>query len=51
MRNSYQHATLRLFVTGGESEDGVMPTGQAVLAVLITPLGERNMEILLGEQS
>ncbi len=43
-RNPYQHATIRLFVTGGESEDGVMPTGQAVLAVLITPLGERDME-------
>jgi branched-chain amino acid aminotransferase len=43
-RNPYKHATIRLFVTGGESEDGVMPTGQAVLAVLITPLGERDME-------
>jgi branched-chain amino acid aminotransferase len=43
-RNSYRHATLRLLVTGGESEDGVMPTGKAVLAVLITPLGERDME-------
>jgi branched-chain amino acid aminotransferase len=43
-RNHYQHATIRLFVTGGESEDGIMPTGKAVLAVLITPLGERDRE-------
>lgn len=43
-RNPYKHATIRLFITGGDSEDGVMPTGQAVLAVLITPLGERDME-------
>ena len=43
-RNPYKHATIRLFVTGGESEDGIMPTGKAVLAVLITPLGERDME-------
>ncbi len=43
-RNPYKHASLRLFVTGGESEDGIMPTGKAVLAVLITALGERDME-------
>jgi branched-chain amino acid aminotransferase len=43
-RNSYKHATLRLFITGGESEDGILPTGNAVLAVLITVLGERDME-------
>jgi branched-chain amino acid aminotransferase len=43
-RNPYKHATLRLFVTGGESEDGIMPSGKAVLAVLITALGERDME-------
>jgi branched-chain amino acid aminotransferase len=43
-RNPYKHATLRLFVTGGKSEDGIMPTGRAVLAVLITALGERDME-------
>jgi len=43
-RNTYKHATIRLFVTGGESEDEVIPTDQAVLAVLITPLGERDME-------
>ncbi len=43
-RNPYKHAILRLFVTGGVSEDGMMPTGKAVLAVLITALGERDME-------
>lgn len=43
-RNPYKHAVLRLFITGGESEDGIMPTGRAVLAVLITALGERDME-------
>lgn len=43
-RNSYRHATIRLLATGGESEDGIMPTGKPVLAVLITPLGERDME-------
>ncbi len=43
-RNSYSHASLRLLVTGGESEDGIMPTGKPVLAVLITPLGERNTQ-------
>src|SRR5436190_8367837 len=42
--NPYKHASIRLFVTGGESEDGIMPTGKGVLAVLITPLGERDME-------
>lgn len=43
-RNSYKHATIRILVTGGESEDGILPTGKPVLAVLITPLGERDME-------
>ena len=43
-RNSYKHASLRMLVTGGESEDGILPTGKAVLAVLITPLGERDMQ-------
>src|SRR5437660_3342484 len=43
-RNPYTPAMLRLLVTGGESEDGVMPSGKPVLAVLITPLGERDME-------
>ena len=43
-RNSYKHATIRILVTGGESEDGILPSGKPVLAVLITPLGERDME-------
>jgi branched-chain amino acid aminotransferase len=43
-RNPYRHAAIRLLVTGGESEDGVIPMGKPVLAVMITPLGERDME-------
>lgn len=43
-RNAYKHATIRILVTGGESEDGILPSGKPVLAVLITPLGERDME-------
>ncbi len=43
-RNPYRHASIRLLVTGGESEDGVMPAAKPVLAVMITPLGERDME-------
>ncbi len=43
-RNTYQHAAIRLLVTGGESEDGILPSGKPLLAVLITPLGERDME-------
>jgi branched-chain amino acid aminotransferase len=43
-RNVYKHATIRILVTGGESEDGMLPSGPAQLAVLITPLGERDME-------
>ena len=43
-RNSYKHASIRILVTGGETEDGILPSGNAVLAVLITPLGERDME-------
>jgi branched-chain amino acid aminotransferase len=43
-RNRYRHATIRLLVTGGESEDGILPSGKPTLAVLITPLGERAME-------
>jgi len=42
--NPYKHAMIRLFVTGGESDDGVMPSGQPMLAVLTTPLPERDME-------
>jgi len=43
-RNSYKHASLRLLVTGGESEDGITPAGQPTLVVMITPLGERDMQ-------
>jgi len=43
-RNTYQHAAIRLLVTGGESEDGILPSGKPLLVVLITPLGERDME-------
>ena len=43
-RNPYKHASIRLLVTGGESEDGIMPADQPGLAVLITQLGERDME-------
>jgi branched-chain amino acid aminotransferase len=43
-RNSYTHATIRIFVTGGVSEDGVLPSGSPSLALLITPLGERDMQ-------
>ena len=43
-RNSYTHAAIRLLVTGGESEDSITPTGQPTLVVMITPLGERDMQ-------
>lgn len=43
-RNSYKHAAIRLLVTGGESEDGLTATGQPTLVVMITPLGERDMQ-------
>ncbi len=43
-RNSYKHATIRIYVTGGVSEDGVLPSDTPSLALLITPLGERDMQ-------
>jgi branched-chain amino acid aminotransferase len=43
-RNTYRHAAIRLLVTGGESEDGMLPSGEPLLVALITPLGERDME-------
>ncbi|HZU02481.1 MAG TPA: aminotransferase class IV, partial [Ktedonobacteraceae bacterium] len=43
-RNTYVHASIRILITGGYSEDGVMPSGRPVLAVLISPLAERDME-------
>lgn len=44
VRNTYKHASIRLLVTGGESEDGITPSGKPELVVMITPLGERDME-------
>jgi branched-chain amino acid aminotransferase len=44
VRNTYIHASIRVLITGGYSDDGVMPSGKPVLAVLITPLAERDME-------
>ncbi|MDQ2886844.1 MAG: aminotransferase class IV [Chloroflexota bacterium] len=43
-RNPYRHAAIRLLVTGGESEDGMLPAGKPVLAIMITPLAEHDME-------
>ncbi|HTI14796.1 MAG TPA: aminotransferase class IV [Dictyobacter sp.] len=43
-KNAFKHATIRMLVTGGESEDGILPGGTPGLAVLITELGERDME-------
>jgi len=43
-RNTYRHAAIRLLVTGGESEDGILPSGEPLLVVLITPLDERDMQ-------
>jgi branched-chain amino acid aminotransferase len=43
-RNVYKHATIRIYVTGGISEDGVLPSSLPSLALLITPLGERDMQ-------
>lgn len=43
-RNDYKHAVVRILVTGGESEDGILPSGQPLLAMLVTALGERDMQ-------
>jgi branched-chain amino acid aminotransferase len=43
-RNTYRHAAIRLLITGGESEDGILPSGVPVLALLVTPLSERDLE-------
>ena len=42
--NTYRHAAIRLLVTGGESADGILPSGEPLLTVLITPLQERDMQ-------
>jgi branched-chain amino acid aminotransferase len=44
-RNSYRHAAVRLLLTGGESEDGVLAVGQPKLIVMISPLTERDPEL------
>lgn len=44
VRNTYRHAAIRLLVTGGESEDGILPSSKPMLVVLITPLDERDIE-------
>ena len=43
-RNTYRHASIRLLVTGGDSDDGILPSGDPLLVVLITPLDERDMQ-------
>lgn len=43
-RNEYRHAAIRLLVTGGESEDGVLAIGHPKLLVMITELPERDMQ-------
>jgi branched-chain amino acid aminotransferase len=44
-RNSYKHASIRLLITGGISEDGIYPSGNAALVALITELGERDIQL------
>ncbi len=43
-RNSYKHATVRMLLTGGVSEDGILPGDNNGLAILISELGERDMQ-------
>jgi branched-chain amino acid aminotransferase len=43
-RNPYKHAAIRLLVTGGVSEDGILPAQQSGLMVMVTELGERDMQ-------
>lgn len=42
-RNAYRHAAVKMLMTGGESEDGVIAVGQPKLIVMISPLAERDM--------
>lgn len=43
-RNAYRHASVRMLLTGGESEDGVTASGQPRLIVMISALAERDPE-------
>jgi branched-chain amino acid aminotransferase len=43
-RNTYRYAAVRMLMTGGESEDGVMASGKPKLIVMIAPLSERDPE-------
>jgi branched-chain amino acid aminotransferase len=42
--NSYKHATIRMLLTGGVSEDGILPGEHNGLAIMITELAERDMQ-------
>ncbi len=42
-RNPYKQASIRMLVTGGLTEDGILPLNKPALAVLISPLGERDL--------
>jgi branched-chain amino acid aminotransferase len=43
-RNPYENATLRILVTGGITEDAVLPSGKPSLYILITPAIEMTPE-------
>ncbi len=43
-RNPYRHASIRLLVTGGESKDGILPSGEPGIAIMISELPERDLE-------
>jgi branched-chain amino acid aminotransferase len=42
-RNTYTQASIRILVTGGLTEDGILPLNKPTLVVLISPLGERDL--------
>jgi branched-chain amino acid aminotransferase len=42
--NTYKHATVRMLLTGGVSEDGILPGKNNGLAIMITELAERDMQ-------